>query len=166
MAREDSRPSPSPASANRTNNLAPTAVGSRKLLKDLGITPRQLWGLHPDDSTEDVLANFVVRSARALDHLHERLVDEARHSADNLTRLANGTSVINSLGVLQNSATQIDILAARHADAVEHLDEAIHMYRQVARPAEAASPRPPQLGTEPSQAPAASTRTTRPERGR
>lgn len=157
---------PEPTTANRADNLAPTAVGSRKLLQDLGLTPRQLWGLHPDDSAEDVLSYFVVRSARALDSLHEQLVDRARHSADRLARIADGTALINSLGVLQNSATQIDILAARRADAVDHLDEAIHMYRQIARPAEAASLRPSQLGTKPAQVPVVPARTIRPARGR
>ncbi|AJC55059.1 hypothetical protein GZL_02468 [Streptomyces sp. 769] len=39
---------------------------------------------------------------------------------------------MNPLGVLQNSATQIDILAARRGDAVERLKEMLHAYRHIA----------------------------------
>lgn len=70
-------------------------------------------------------------AARHLDHLHKEFADAAQYAAANLTRAATGKTSINSLGILQNSATQIDILAARRADAVEHLTVLIHAYRQV-----------------------------------
>ncbi|KPC62719.1 hypothetical protein ADL29_18055 [Streptomyces chattanoogensis] len=85
-----------------------------------------------------------------LDHLNEQLASQAQQAAGNLTRVAAGKSTINPLGVLQNSATQIDILAARRADAVERLKEVIRAYRHVAALADAA----PRQAQQPSAAPA------------
>ncbi|MEU1149405.1 hypothetical protein ACFYO9_38305 [Streptomyces sp. NPDC005863] len=104
----------------------------------LGASPRQLERLHTPDSPADVLAQVVFMAARHLDHLHGEFADAARYAASNLTRAATGKTPINSLGVLQNSATQIDILAARRADAVEHLKTLIRAYRQVAAAGHAA----------------------------
>ncbi|MBA2950273.1 hypothetical protein H1D24_31925 [Streptomyces sp. PSKA28] len=70
-------------------------------------------------------------AARHLDHLHKQFTDTTESAASTLTRAASGKTSINSLGVLQNSATQIDILAARQADAVDRLKEVIGAYRQV-----------------------------------
>ncbi|ALO96702.1 hypothetical protein SHL15_5638 [Streptomyces hygroscopicus subsp. limoneus] len=70
-------------------------------------------------------------AARHLDGVHEQLTDAAQRAASTLTRVAIGKSQINSLGILQNSATQIDILTARRADAVERLKEVLHAYRRV-----------------------------------
>ncbi|WP_063760642.1 hypothetical protein [Streptomyces sp. NRRL F-5650] len=97
----------------------------------LGTSPQHLARLHKTDSTEGVVAWLVAVAARHLDRVHEQLTDAAQRAASTLTRVANGKSQINSLGVLQNSATQIDILAARRADAVERLKEVLHAYRQV-----------------------------------
>jgi hypothetical protein len=107
----------------------------------LGASPRHLERLHTPDGTADVLAQLVFMAARNIDHLHEQFADAAQYAASTLTRAATGKSSINSLGVLQNSATQIDILAARRADAVEHLKTLIHAYRQVA-PADHTAPHP------------------------
>ncbi|MEU8954956.1 hypothetical protein AB0C93_11695 [Streptomyces sp. NPDC048518] len=118
-----------------------SAVGSQMVSEALGASPRQLERLHTPDSPADVLAQIVFMAARHLDHLHGQFADAAWYAASNLTRAATGKTSINSLGVLQNSATQIDILAARRADAVEHLKVLIHAYRQVA-PADHAAPHP------------------------
>ncbi len=107
----------------------------------LGASPRYLERLHTPDGTAGVLAQLVFMAARHLDDLHEQFADAAQYAASNLTRAATGKSSINSLGVLQNSATQIDILAARRADAVEHLKILIHAYRQVTT-ADQAAPSP------------------------
>ncbi|MGQ4383582.1 hypothetical protein [Streptomyces sp. SAS_270] len=97
----------------------------------LGASPQDLGRLH-DDGPELVLADLVYTAARLLDHVHEQFTDAAQSAASTLARAASGNTPINSLGVLQNSGTQIDILAARRADAVDHLREAIRAYRQVA----------------------------------
>ncbi|MFE0129993.1 hypothetical protein ACFWY6_00105 [Streptomyces sp. NPDC059037] len=109
-----------------------SAVGSRMVSEALGASLRQLDRLHTANSPEDVLSQLVYMAARHLDHLHEQFIDAAQYAASTLTRVATGKTSINSLGVLQNNATQIDILAARRADAVEHLKAVIHAYRQVA----------------------------------
>ncbi|MFE0055310.1 hypothetical protein [Streptomyces sp. NPDC059003] len=111
---------------------SPAAVGSQMVVEALGTSPQRLGRLHTADSTEDVVAWLVVVAARHLDRVHEQLIDAAQHAASTLTRVATGKAQINSVGVLQNSATQIDILAARRADAIERLKEVLHVYRQVA----------------------------------
>ncbi|MFJ6017270.1 hypothetical protein [Streptomyces sp. NPDC092952] len=108
------------------------AVGSQMVVETLGTSPRRLGELHGTNSAEGVVARLVDVAARHLDHVHEEFTDAAQNAASVLTRVATGKAQINSLGVLQNSATQIDILAARRADAVERLKQVIHAYQHMA----------------------------------
>ncbi|MGW2721085.1 hypothetical protein [Streptomyces sp. NPDC001492] len=121
----------SPADAQAQDPALPPVAGSQMVIEALGTSPQRLGRLHRTDSTEDVVAWLVIVAARHLDHVHEQLTDAAQGAASILTRVATGKAQINSLGVLQNRATQIDILAARRADATEHLKNVIHVYRQV-----------------------------------
>ncbi|MEU7646299.1 hypothetical protein [Streptomyces huasconensis] len=123
------------------NALPPPSAGSQMVSEALGASPRHLSQLHTPDSPADVLAQLVFMAARHLDQLHKEFADAAQYAAANLTRAATGKTSINSLGILQNSATQIDILAARRADAIDHLKVLIHAYRQVTT-AGHATPRP------------------------
>ncbi|GGU55298.1 hypothetical protein GCM10010211_19990 [Streptomyces albospinus] len=132
----------------------------------LGIPPRRLDRLHTPGSAEDIVAQLVAMAAKHLDHLNKELVAQAQQGADNLTRVAAGKTMVNSLGILQNSATQIDILAARRADAVDRLKELIHAYRHVAPPAGAVPPHAHQPITAPAQAPATPVASARPARAR
>ncbi|WP_180303625.1 hypothetical protein [Streptomyces sp. JV178] len=106
----------------------------------LNTSPGRLYQRHTAGSPTDILAQLVVMAARHLDHIHAQLADAAQTAASTLTRVAAGKTQINSLGLLQNSATQIDILAARRADAVDRLREVIHAYRHVAAPDATAHP--------------------------
>ncbi|MFD4575800.1 hypothetical protein ACFWNK_12425 [Streptomyces sp. NPDC058417] len=94
----------------------------------LGKTPSELRFLH--EGTDLVMAVLVTSAARHLDDVHRQFTEA-------------GTKSINSLGVLQYSAIQVDILAARRADAVDRLKEAIAAYRQVTadKPTAPSSPR-------------------------
>lgn len=121
----------SPADALAEGPALPPSVGSQMVIGALGTSPQGLGRLNMADSAEDVVARLVVVAARHLDHVSEQLTDAAESAASALTRVATGKTQINSLGVLQNSATQINILAARRADAIERLKEVIHVYRQV-----------------------------------
>ena len=56
------------------------------------------------------------------------------HPSDDLTRVAAGTAAANPLGILQTSSTQIDILAARRADAITHLKSALAAYQRATTP--------------------------------
>ncbi|QES31458.1 hypothetical protein DEJ47_13150 [Streptomyces venezuelae] len=103
-------------------------------------------------------------AARHLDHVHQQFVDAASRAADTLTRAASTNTSINSLGVLQNSGTQIDILAARRSDAVDNLRETIRAYRE-GTASQAASRQAPGARAVPAPAPA-STPSTRVKRGR
>lgn len=118
-----------------------SAAGSRMVSEALDASLLHLAQLHTPDSPADVLAQLVFMAARQLNHLHEEFTDRAQNAASTLTRAATGKSSINSLGVLQYSATQVDILAARRADAVQHLKALIHAYRQVAA-ADRSAPHP------------------------
>jgi hypothetical protein len=132
---------------------APTTgpIGSRMVVELLGTPLRQLARRQATDGPEDTVAQLVVNGARRLDYLNEQLAAQALAAADGLTRVAAGKAQINSLGVLQNSATQIDILAARRADAVEHLKEVIHAYRHLTAHADVSPDRALQRGTAPAQ---------------
>ncbi|MEV3950071.1 hypothetical protein AB0K57_20805 [Streptomyces halstedii] len=133
-------------------NPPPSAgPGSQMVHETLGAWPRALGRLHAE-GPELVLADLVHTAARHLDHVHEQFTGAAQHAASILTRAAAGNTTINSLGVLQNRGTQIDILAARRDDAVDRLKEAIDAYRQVTASKDAASgPRRP--GAVPAPAP-------------
>ncbi|MFD9817479.1 hypothetical protein [Streptomyces violascens] len=142
----------------------PIPLGSRKVSEALALDPQHLIRLHDPDSAEGTLARLVVDAARQLDRLGQELVDRAQWAATDLHRVATGKTQVNSLGILQNSATQIDILAARRADAAGHLDELIHAYRHVANPAKAASRHATPLRTAPAvgiSAPSTPARATR-----
>ncbi|MFD4123915.1 hypothetical protein ACFXKK_02675 [Streptomyces globisporus] len=70
-----------------------------------------------------------MRAALHLDNMQSELVDRCTWAADDLTRVAAGTAAANPLGILQTSSTQIDILAARRADAITHLKSAMAAYQ-------------------------------------
>ncbi|RZD89395.1 hypothetical protein C0Q60_03810 [Streptomyces albidoflavus] len=87
----------------------------------------------------------MVHTALHLDTVQKELVDRCTWAAQDLTRVATGTAAPNSLGVLQNSGLQIDLLAARRADAKAHLRSALAAYQRVttiAKP-QHAGPHPP-----------------------
>ncbi|MFG3323493.1 hypothetical protein ACGF3J_36090 [Streptomyces sp. NPDC048171] len=133
-----------------TSATQPSAApGSQMVQQALGKSPSELRFLH--EGTELALAFLVTRAARHLDDVHRQFTDAAQQAATTLTRAVAGTTSINSLGVLQHSATQIDILAARRADAVDRLGEAITTYRQVTADKPTATP-PPRATPAPSTA--------------
>lgn len=120
-------------------NLPPSVgPGSQMVHETLGASPRVLGRLHTE-GPELVLADLIHTAARHLDHVHEQFTGAAQNAASILTRAAAGNTSINSLGVLQNRGTQIDILAARRDDAVDRLKEAIAAYRQVTASKDAAT---------------------------
>ncbi|QHC20002.1 hypothetical protein GR131_27865 [Streptomyces sp. GF20] len=91
------------------------------------------------------MAELVVRTALHLDTVQKELVDRCTGAAQYLTRVATGTATPNSLGVLQNSGLQIDLLAARRADAKAHLRTALAAYQRATTIAKSqpAGPHPP-----------------------
>ncbi|MGW4550280.1 hypothetical protein ACWEN4_28645 [Streptomyces violaceorubidus] len=138
-----------------TSATQPSAApGSQMAQQALGRTPSELRFHH--EGPELVLACLVGNAARHLDDVHRQFTDAAQQAATTLTRAVAGTASINSLGVLQHSATQIDILAARRADAVDRLREAINAYRQITADKPTATPGPPAT-----PAPSATARRTR-----
>ncbi|MCA1223236.1 hypothetical protein [Streptomyces sp. 8L] len=120
-----------PADTQADRPALQPAIGSQMVVEATGISPQRLGKLHRTDSPEDTVAWLVIVAARHLDQVHEQLTDTAQYAASTLTRVAESKAQIDSLGVLQNSATQINILAARRTDAVERLKEVIHVYRRV-----------------------------------
>lgn len=128
--------------------------GQRLVAEALHTHPDALRRLHPGGSAEDELAQLVVRAARQLDNLQGELVDRCTWAATDLTRVAAGTMTANALGVLQNSATQIDILAARRADAIAHLKSVLAAYHSATTTSSPQRPAP-----QPAPASAAARRT-------
>ncbi|MFG3151396.1 hypothetical protein ACGF7W_05040 [Streptomyces sp. NPDC048219] len=124
-----------------SNTRPPAAPGSQMVHQTLGKTPSELRFLH--EGTDLVMAVLVTSAARHLDDVHRQFTEAAQQAATALTSAVAGTKSINSLGVLQYSAIQVDILAARRADAVDRLKEAIAAYRQVTadKPTAPSSPR-------------------------
>ncbi|MGW5119061.1 hypothetical protein ACWEQ8_26995 [Streptomyces noursei] len=108
-----------------------TACGSQFVRDHLCVEPRQLPRQHAPGSVEETLAQLVKSAAVQLDDLAAEFASRAKSAAVDLTRVATGKALINSLGVLQNSATAIDILAARRADAMAHLKELVNAYQYV-----------------------------------
>lgn len=96
---------PSLTDAQAESPARPPALGSQMVIEALDTSPQRLARLHKTDSTQDVVAWLVAVTARHLDRVHEQLTDAAQRAASTLTRVATGKSQINSLGVLQNSAT-------------------------------------------------------------
>ncbi|WP_181787498.1 hypothetical protein [Streptomyces phytophilus] len=108
--------------------------GAQAIVARLATTHTQLRHLHTPGSAEDMLAQLVVMASRRLDDVHKQLTTLAERTADDLHRVAEGRMQINSLGILQNSALALDILAARRADAIEHLKDLIHTYQHATTP--------------------------------
>ncbi|WP_435598669.1 hypothetical protein [Streptomyces anulatus] len=75
-----------------------------------------------------------MRASLHLDSVQSELVDRCTWAAADLTRVAAGTAAANPLGILQTSSTQIDILAARRADAIAHLKSAMAAYQHATTP--------------------------------
>ncbi|MGW1235015.1 hypothetical protein [Streptomyces californicus] len=111
-----------------------TAHGQQLVVRVLQKRPNALRTLHPPGSAENELAELVVRAAQNLDSLHSELVDRCTWAAADLTRVAAGTAVANSMGILQTSGPNIDILAARRADAITHLKSALGAYQRATAP--------------------------------
>ncbi|WP_236726422.1 hypothetical protein [Streptomyces sp. NBRC 110465] len=114
--------------------MPPTAHGHWLVVKALQKQPNALRTLHSPGSAEGELADLVVRAALHLDSVQNELVDRCTWAADGLTRVATGTAAANRLGILQTSSTQIDILAARRADAITHLKSALAAYQRATTP--------------------------------
>ncbi|MEU9068990.1 hypothetical protein AB0D60_19150 [Streptomyces sp. NPDC048306] len=145
-------------------SLPPSAgPGSQMVHESLGASPHAIARLQAREP-ETALADLLYTAARHLDHVHQQFVDAASRAADTLTRAASANTPINSLGVLQNSGTQIDILAARRSDAVDNLRETIRAYQE-GTASQAASRQSPRTRAVPAPAPA-STPSTRVTRGR
>ncbi|WP_239148626.1 hypothetical protein [Streptomyces anulatus] len=111
-------------------SIPPTTRGKQLVANALQKQPNALRALHAPGSAENELAELVVRAALHLDNLQSELVDRCTWAADDLTRVAAGTAAANPLGILQTSGTQIDILAARRADAITHLKSALAAYQR------------------------------------
>ncbi|MGW1224863.1 hypothetical protein [Streptomyces sp. NPDC002530] len=129
------------------------------VVEALGALPPRPARPRTADSAEDVVAWLVIRGASHLDDVHAQFIEAAQGVASMLDRVSTGKSSINSLGVLQSRGLLIDILAARRADAVEHLKEAIHAYQRVTalgngttQPARRAGSRPVLPGPPPTPA--------------
>ncbi|MEU3008076.1 hypothetical protein [Streptomyces sp. NPDC006863] len=110
--------------------IPPTAQGKQLVVEVLHKQPSALRALHSPGSAENELAELVVRAARHLDSVQSELVDRCTWAASDLTRVAAGTAAANALGILQTSGTQIDILAARRADAITHLKSTMAAYQR------------------------------------
>lgn len=114
--------------------IPPTAHGHQLVVEALQKRPNALRTLHSPGSAENELAELVVRAARHLDSVQSELVDRCTWAAADLTRVAAGTAAANPLGILQSSGSQIDILAARRADAIAHLKSALAAYQRATNP--------------------------------
>ncbi|WTD05895.1 hypothetical protein OH717_26615 [Streptomyces albidoflavus] len=110
--------------------ISPTAHGHQLVVETLHTPPNALRRRHSPGSAENELAELVARAALHLDTVQKELVDRCTWAAQDLNRVATGTAAPNSLGVLQNSGLQIDLLAARRADAKAHLRSALAAYQR------------------------------------
>lgn len=87
---------------------------------------------HAEGSTEDHLASLVLEAARRLSELEEILRQRVGSVAGVLTRLTatlDAGQSGNPHGVLQSTGLDIDLLAARHAEAHHWLVATLSAYR-------------------------------------
>jgi hypothetical protein len=107
-----------------TNGLITTVLGADT---DLYALRRS----HPDISAEYALVSLVLTAARRLSHIEENLHRRLGSAAGVLDRvrakLAAGAAC-NPYGELLNTGVDVDMLAARHADAHEWLIETLRTY--------------------------------------
>jgi hypothetical protein len=93
--------------------------------------PLALRRRHPDTSAEYHLASLMLAAARRLSNIEENLCRRLGSAAGILDRVnatLAGGGACNPYGELQPTGTDIDMLAARHADAHEWLIETLHAY--------------------------------------
>src|SRR5688500_18328084 len=96
-----------------TTNLITTVLGP-------DTSPQILRRRHAEDSAEGLLASLVLDAARRLSELEENLrrrVDSAAGVLNRVTATLDAGQSSNPHGVLQATGLDIDLLAARHAEA-------------------------------------------------
>ncbi|MFE3205751.1 hypothetical protein [Embleya sp. NPDC059237] len=115
------------------------APGSRAVTDRLGVTPRELYRRHRDaPGALFELADLVIDAAREVDRCTADLVRVARGVGESVTRSAD--RILDGrrfdTGILQYSATHLDLAAGRHALVTAHLTTLIDAYaRAVNEPA-------------------------------
>jgi hypothetical protein len=94
--------------------------------------PQVLRRRHAEGSADDHLAGLVLDAARRMSELEENLRQRAGSVAGVLTRLTatlDAGQSGNPHGVLQSTGLDIDLLAARHAEAHHWLVSTLSAYR-------------------------------------
>lgn len=108
-----------------TTNLITTVLGP-------DTDPQVLRRRHAEGSAEEHLAGLVLDAARRLSDLEENLRQRAGSVAGVLTRLTatlDAGQSGNPHGVLQSTGLDIELLAARHAEAHHRLVATLSAYR-------------------------------------
>jgi hypothetical protein len=99
--------------------------------------PYALRLLHAEGSAEEHLLSLVLLAARRLSDLEKNVRERAGSTAGILARLTerlDAGQACQPHGELQSTGLDIDLLAARHADAHQWLIETLRAYRDTVAP--------------------------------
>lgn len=124
--------------------FSPAAINI--VIDGTGGDPFALRRLHPDPATPaHYLAAAILDATQRLSRIEQQLGQQVEAAAEVLGRirhsLATGTAC-DSFGELQQIATNIELLAASHADAHDALTIAVRAYREAVQPQDAAAGAP------------------------
>jgi hypothetical protein len=117
-----------------TTNLIRTVLGP-VLGKDTD--PHALRRRHAEGSTEQQLLGLVLLAARRLSDLEKSVRERAGSTTGILSRLTarlDAGQACQPHGELQSTGLDVDLLAARHADAHQWLLETLRAYRDAVAP--------------------------------
>lgn len=106
-------------------------AGTRILAAALNVEdPADLLALHPPDSVPGVLAPLLAHAVLTTDELDQQLVRVASSAAQDLLRMAEGRvpHITGRNGLLNATGAQIDVLAARRGQEIDHLERLMTAY--------------------------------------
>jgi hypothetical protein len=106
---------------------------TRRIAEATGHTPTELRRA-TRDTAPDAVADLILAAAATLAAIESELarqLDLAQRALATAAQALAAGQQTNSLGILQNTGLQVDLLAARREQAADTLTTALHTYRRV-----------------------------------
>ncbi|MFF4529453.1 hypothetical protein ACFY1P_09295 [Streptomyces sp. NPDC001407] len=120
-------------------------LGTRLITQTLGATPAQLLSADRDGNPQGQLLELALAAALRLDAIHHALVEKAAYAATCLHRVADGQDEVDrraTNGLLRSLGSEIEVLAARRGESIQHLEVVLDAYQAKAITEATRSPGP------------------------
>jgi hypothetical protein len=110
----------------------------KAIIKNAGLTVGDLEDFSKISDLHEHAADEVIDAARLITRIEDHLrakIQQARRDLDRADAALTASEAINEMGILQFTATEIDMLAARRADAYARLTAACRTATALPTPA-------------------------------